>query len=122
MVQRLAGLQIEGLIKRLFKLEESRCGFDASWNGQEVEIKSCIKWHRNGIGRSGKQNRTRGRFWIDNRAHKLLLEQKGFYIFVLYEKEDSFLKINEIRILSAKLVDEYIGEGKNTKLAWNKVM
>ena len=122
MNQSFNGMEIERYIKRLFKLKESLYGFDASWNGQEVEIKSCVKWQRNGIGRNGKQNWCRGRYWIDNRAHKLLLDQRGLYIFVLYEEINCHIWINQIQIVNAIHINPLIGKGKNTKIYWNKVI
>lgn len=116
------GKFIENYIKERFKLHDSKIGFDGCCNGREYEIKGCIPTHKNGVNRNGRDRITKGRFWIDNDAHKLLLERKGFYIFVIYYMAGGLPTILEYTYKSALAVNKLIKTGANTKIRYDIIL
>lgn len=113
------GDRIERDVIDHYNLAESEDGFDASFIGLPVEIKGCKRMHRNGITRHGKEGITKGRFWIDNAAHKLLVKLGGLYIFAVYQT-DYFnnLELN-MRCITAYQVNKLIIAGDNTKIRYD---
>ena len=118
---RYIGEEIEEIIKDANGLDEDELGFDASYHGFPIEIKGCIPTHQNGASSDGKYRTTKGRFWIDNRAHKSLLEHLGSYIFVLYETPNDEVKVLKTSLCSAFEVDKMITTGKNTKIRYDRI-
>jgi len=117
-VNKIGGM-IENTIKMVENLIDDDGGFDAAFNTIPIEIKGCIKVHRNGKGINGKDKLTKGRFWIDNDAHRILLERKGFYIFVIYYMRDKNPVILEYTYKSANQVNRLIKSGDNTKIRYD---
>lgn len=103
------------------KLLNDEGGFDAAFNAIPIEIKGCIRVHKNGVGLKGQERVTKGRFWIDNDAHRILLERKGFYIFVIYQMIGKEPFINKYVYKSAKEVSKWIKSGDNTKIRYDIV-
>ena len=113
------GLFIEEMTIRRFNLDKSNIGFDASYNGVEIEIKACAVNHKNGVTLKGVQKQTKGRFWIDNHAHRILLDEKGLYLFALYvEDATSFTVIRRAKMFAFEL-NRYISNGNNTKIRYD---
>jgi hypothetical protein len=115
------GKFVEEHIKARYQLKESELGFDGSFNNMEVEIKGCIPIHKNGVNRNGRDRITKGRFWIDNYAHKLLLNEKGLYVFVLYSTNGSYTEVLRTCKLFAFEVDYMINKGDNTKIRYDLI-
>ena len=115
------GKFIENNIKKQFKLKDSKIGFDGFYNGYEYEIKGCIPTHKNGVNRNGRDRITKGRFWIDNYAHRLLLKERGVYIFVLYVRCESQVVTLRTRFMPAREVQKLIKAGNNTKIRFDKI-
>lgn len=115
------GKFVEDYIKVRYNLKESKLGFDACFNKMEIEIKGCIPIHKNGVNRNGRNRITKGRFWIDNGAHKLLLDEKGLYVFVLYSSNGNYLSVLRICKLFAFEVDYMIIKGGNTKIRYDLI-
>lgn len=115
------GQRIESNIRLLEGLHLDETGFDACFNKTPIEIKGCTRFHRNGCNRKGQDTLTKGRFWIDNEAHKILLKRKGFYVFVLYRMGDTLPLILKYEYMSAKAVDKLIKEGANTKIRYDVI-
>jgi len=113
------GEYIEKHIKARYTLDESKLGFDGNLNGLEIEIKACIPIHKNGSDSKGRERTTKGRFWIDNHAHKLLLKEKGMYIFVLYIRTGETVIIKRVVNKFAFEIDYMIKTGDNTKLRYD---
>lgn len=118
---RVNGERVEEIVRGKYCLKESKEGFDACFNGSEIEIKACRALHFNGVSVEGKQRVTKGRFWIDNSAHKLLLELRGLYIFAVYTGSDETLKVNDTLVLTATEVNKMIIEGENTKIRYDRI-
>ena len=119
MNSRHIGDRIERDVIDRYKLTESEDGFDASFIGLPIEIKGCKRIHRNGVTRHGKEGITKGRFWIDNEAHKLLVKLGGLYIFAVYQT-DRFNNLNlNTRCIAAYKVDRLIIAGDNTKIRYD---
>jgi hypothetical protein len=115
------GKYIEDHIKSRYSLKDSKLGFDGNLNGLEIEIKGCIPIHKNGVSVYGKDRITKGRFWIDNRAHKLLLAEKGLYIFVVYKIYRKEVFLMKILNLFAFEIDFMINGGDNTKIRYDRI-
>lgn len=115
------GKFIENHIKERFSLKDSEIGFDGSCNGWEYEIKGCMPIHKNGVNRNGRDRITKGRFWIDNYAHTLLLKEKGIYIFVLYVRNDKKIVTLRTRFMGASEVQKLIKPGDNTKIRFDLI-
>lgn len=115
------GKFIEEHIKERFGLKDSKIGFDGCSDSHEYEIKGCIPTHKNGVNRNGTDRVTTGRFWIDNYAHKLLLKERGIYIFVLYIRHDDKLVTLRTRFMPAHEVQKLIKTGDNTKIRFDKI-
>jgi hypothetical protein len=115
------GEMIEKAIKRIEKLIDDEGGFDAAFNKIPIEIKGCLKVHKNGVGLNGKEKVTKGRFWIDNNAHRILLERKGFYIFAIYYMSFETPTILEYEYKSASAVNRLIKSGDNTKIRYDVI-
>lgn len=115
------GLRIENAIKRIEKLEDDANGFDASYGNIPIEIKGCLMEHKNGVDYKGKDRTTKGRFWIDNEAHRMLFYNKGFYIFAVYYMTDVAPIILKYRYMTALKVDDLIKSGNNTKIPYNMI-
>lgn len=115
------GDKIERSIKTVEKLEDDNGGFDAAFGKIPIEIKGCIRVHKNGVNRNGKDRITKGRFWIDNKAHRLLLKRRGFYIFVIYYMVGEMPTILEYEYKSAYAVNKLIKPGDNTKIRFDRI-
>jgi len=115
------GRYVEELIKTQYSLKDSQLGFDGNLNGLEIEIKGCIPIHKNGVNLNKKDRITKGRFWIDNHAHKLLLKEKGLYVFVLYESYGYAIQKLRSRNMFAFEVDYMIIKGSNTKISYDRI-
>lgn len=115
------GERIENTIKLIEELNDDKGGFDACLDNNPIEIKGCMKVHKNGCNPNGKDRITKGRFWIDNRAHKILLERKGFYIFVIYYMAGEMPTISKYTYKSAKAVDKLINLSENTKIRYDRI-
>lgn len=115
------GKFIEDYIKERFELEDSKIGFDGSCNGWEYEIKGCVPTHKNGVNTNGIDRITKGRFWIDNYAHSLLLKEHGVYIFVLYVRNDKKIVTLRTRFMTALEVQKLIKHGANTKIRYDLI-
>ena len=115
------GKFVEDHIKARYQLKESKLGFDGTFNNMEIEIKGCISVHKNGVNRKGKDRITKGRFWIDNHAHKLLLDEKGLYVFVLYSTNNNYVAVLRTCKLFAFEVDYMIAKGNNTKIRYDRI-
>jgi len=113
------GEYIEKYIKAEYTLDDSKLGFDGRLNKLEVEIKACIPIHKNGSTNKGKERTTKGRFWIDNHAHKLLLEERGLYIFVLYIRTGDTVIIKSVINKFAFEINHMINTGDNTKIRYD---
>jgi len=123
------GEYIEKYIKAEYTLDDSKLGFDGrlnkleveikACNKLEVEIKACIPIHKNGSTNKGKERTTKGRFWIDNHAHKLLLEERGLYIFVLYIRTGDTVIIKSVINKFAFEINHMINTGDNTKIRYD---
>ena len=117
----LIGRHIEDHIKARYQLKESQIGFDGNLNGLEIEIKGCMPIHKNGVNPNGTDRVTKGRFWIDNDAHRILLERRGFYIFVVYYMSGAIPTIIEYQYMSAWAVNKLINSGDNTKIRYDRI-
>lgn len=115
------GRRIENTIVAVESLTEDTGGFDGSKNGFPIEIKGCLKVHQNGSDYKRKPKTTVGRYWIDNNAHRILLERKGSYIFVIYEEREERAFITDYGYVKASKVNPYIGKGENTKIRWDRI-
>ena len=115
------GKFVEEHIKARYQLKESASGFDGSLNGLEIEIKGCIPIHKNGVNHNGRDRITKGRFWIDNQAHRLLLDEKGLYVFVLYSSNGNYVAVLRICKLFAFEVDYMVIKGDNTKIRYDRI-
>jgi len=118
MNQRNNGLEVERLIIKKYPLEDDTKGFDATYLNVPVEIKSCLLYHSNGLTPAGSQRRARGRFWIDNDNHRLLLNENGLYIFVLYKVVNDHIVIIDEVLLKASYINKYVNSEGNTKINW----
>lgn len=115
------GKYIEDKVKTQFKLSDSEIGFDGYACGVEYEIKGCVPVHKNGVSLYGKDRVTKGRFWIDNDAHRLLLDVNGMYIFVLYMRAEDKVITLRTRFMSVKEVQKLIKPGENTKIRYDLI-
>ena len=115
------GEAIEQIIKDMYYLAEDTIGFDAVREGRPVEIKGCLPQHWNGVDSKGNARLAKGRFWIDNRAHRLLLKEDGIYIFVVYKEIATRLKLIGTKVIDASSLDKWIGNGDNTKIRYDWV-
>lgn len=115
------GDKIERSIKIIEKLCDDDGGFDAAFNKIPIEIKGCLRTHKNGVNRNGTDRVTTGRFWIDNEAHRVLLERKGFYIFVIYYMAGAVPTILKYEYKSALAVNKLIKTGSNTKIRYDRI-
>lgn len=115
------GDKIEKMVKDIYKLADSNIGFDACYEGTQVEIKACKSVHQNGVNRNGKDRVTKGRFWINNRNHQLLLNEGGFYAFVLYNPTTVTPADLNIKWVSAPLLTPLIGKRDNTKIRYDRI-
>lgn len=115
------GQRIENHVKVRFNLIDSKIGFDGCSNSHEYEIKGCIPTHKNGVNRNGRDRITKGRFWIDNYAHRLLLKERGIYIFVLYIRVDKEIIVIRTRFMPAHEVQNLIKAGDNTKIRYDLI-
>lgn len=113
------GNYIEEQVKIRYGLGDSELGFDGQACGKEYEIKGCIPTHKNGASQYGKDRITKGRFWIDNNAHRLLLDVNGMYIFVLYTRTGDKVVSLRVRFMPAKEVQKLIKTGDNTKIRYD---
>lgn len=116
------GERVEEVIKNAYNLSDDHRGFDASFCTTPIEIKSCARRHLNGLNSRGEQNYTKGRFWIDNKAHKLLLAEDGLYYFVLYRYSRESLKIIRVRTHTARYINSMINKGSNTKIRYDRIL
>ena len=115
------GRFIEEHIKAKYSLEESERGFDGSLNGLEIEIKGCLHLHKNGVSPKGTNKITKGRFWIDNDSHRLLLKEGGMYVFVLYRRSGHSIGILRVSNVFAFEIDYWINKEGNTKIAYDRI-
>lgn len=115
------GRKIENTIKIIEKLEDDDGGFDASYNNIPVEIKGCLESHKNGVDYKGRDRVVKGRFWIDNNAHRILLERRGFYIFVIYHMIGMMPIIRRYTYMSVLTIDRQIKSGDNTKIPYDRI-
>jgi hypothetical protein len=113
------GEYIEEQVKARYGLVDSELGFDGWACGKEYEIKGCIPTHKNGVTQYGKDRVTKGRFWIDNSAHRLLLDVNGMYIFVLYTWSGEKVITLRTRFMPAREVQKIIKPGDNTKIRYD---
>lgn len=122
MCNKYIGAETERMIKDMYNLDESDIGFDACYEGCQVEIKGCKAVHQNGVNSNGKSRVTKGRFWINNRNHQLLLKEEGIYAFVLYNPtKDAPVNLN-IRWVPAFILTPMIGKGDNTKIRYDRII
>ena len=78
---------------------------DARLNGRLAEIKTCSEWQSNG------RCRCRGRFVLEEDQHRKLLENDGFYIFIVLMNDGS----KRIKLVAAKDVEF------KRKISWMKI-
>jgi len=120
MDNRSIGLKIESMIIDKYNLDTRKYNIDAYWLDFPIEIKATQYVHNN-----GSKLITQGRFWIDAHNHKWLIDNKGFYIFVIYDFLDNVIKIIENKWVSPQFIDEfYHSSGKlndNFKVRWQAV-
>jgi len=68
---------------------------DARIGNKLTEIKTCQEWQRNGRGRC------RGRFVLDEEQHRYLVENGGYYLFIVLMDDGSvsyrFVRASEIQ-------------------------
>lgn len=116
------GNRVERAMRSAYHLEDDGFGFDGSLNGISVEVKGCLLIHKNGVDGKGREKTTKGRFWIERDSHRLLLDRRGLYIFVVYEMIEDMLIIRSTDLLSAKFVNRMIGAGDNTKIRYDLIL
>lgn len=115
------GREIEACISGIDGFSDSKMGFDMVYGDTEIEVKGCCKLHKNGCNRGLKPTFTKGRFWICNRSHKLLVEEKGKYIFVLYKIINKEIKWLNTKVINASLITKRIKTGDNTKIRYDLI-
>lgn len=113
---RSIGDKVEEATRVLLQVTKSKIGFDACMLGMEIEIKGCEPCHKNGYNSNGRQRYTQGRFWIDNAAHRVLLDEDGVYVFAVYRRLGVGVQILLTCVKTAGQVNPLIGEGENTKI------
>ncbi|QLG62190.1 hypothetical protein [Halorarum salinum] len=96
--------------------------------GTPVEIKTTRPWVRNGVGRC------RGRFYIKQPSHEVLLEAGGAYYLAVYERRQTpsgpEVEIVAAIIVPASIVEELRGswcetgraDGPVARLSWTAVL
>ncbi len=80
------GKTAEQYISNEYNIEiTSKAIIDGHYRGFPVEVKSCQTWITDN---HNSLSRRRGRFWLREDQHTYLLENNGFYIFVLLENNE----------------------------------
>lgn len=97
---------------------------DPLQDGDPVEVKACRVTVSNGDSYG-----TKGRWWIHKTSHNRLLEERGYYALVLYDK----IPIDEgnrwgllaigVALISARELDQLLpgSPGDVAKLRWDEV-
>ena len=94
---------------------------DAMLMNIPIEIKGILK-------HPADERNKNGRVWITNNNHQKLFENRGMYLFVVYEyKEDVYeiLDYTDINICHATFIAAHrikINSGKNTKISYKKLI
>ena len=86
---------------------------DDEYMGRPLEVKTCQVWIYDACN---ARKRRRGRYYLRQDQHRVLLAKKGLYAFVLLNKDG--------KVLFSKLVDANtisMGNRENWQIPWFKI-
>lgn len=85
---------------------------DAILDNKPCEIKTTREWQRNGYYGSNRKTRwCRGRFVLNEKQHSYLIENDGYYIFVLLKSN----RRHRLKIVRAREIEF------KRKITWTKI-
>ena len=86
---------------------------DGEYNGRPLAVKTCQVWIHDACN---TKRRRRGRFYLRQHQHRVLISKNGFYAFIVRNKEG--------KVLFSKLVDAKdisMGNRETWQLPWFKI-
>lgn len=120
---RTIGIFIENYAIDTFNLEKE--SYNEYYDAKLLKIPIEIKGIRKKTGITRIRN---GSAWITNDNHKKLVENDGFYIFIVYDyKEDIYIinDYNDIDILYTIFISAHrikINDNHNTKISYTRLL